>query len=279
MNDLNFVKVVASGNDFVLLDHYQKKAATDRRSLSTLAKTLCQRKLSVGADGLLVVERSSQADFKMRIFNPDGREVDMCGNGSRCVALYAFNRKIVAKRVMSIETRAGILQAEVKAGAIKVKMSPPKDLHLKFDLNLGGRSYNVSYVNTGVPHVVCFVRGLDKCDVAAVGRQIRYHSEFLPEGTNADFVEVLSKTHIRIRTYERGVEEETLACGTGSVAAAIITVLNMYKESGCAKFRVRVDTKSGECLLVYFSLGNAVINDVYLQGEARIVFAGALRIL
>ena len=205
----------------------------------------------------------------MRIFNPDGSEVDMCGNGSRCVALYAVKEKICGNK-MVIETRAGNLQATVKQDRIKIKMSNPFDLRLKFNLDINGRTQNVNYVNTGVPHLVCFVQGLDDFNVQETGRAIRYHPEFQPEGTNANFVQVLDKDHIRLRTYERGVEQETLACGTGAVAASIITTCQMEKPQG--RYRIKVDTQGGEPLTVYFNIKNSNIDEVFLEGEAKIVY-------
>lgn len=270
--EVEFVKAVASGNDFIIIDRFRLRTneLTNQRT-TKLAKELCQRKSSVGADGLLLIERSKKCDFKMRIFNPDGSEVDMCGNGSRCVAVYAAKEKICSNK-MVIETRAGNLEGEVRKDKVKIKMPCSKDLRLKFDLNINGKKQNLNYIHTGVPHVVCFVQGLDNFDVYNTGRAIRYHSEFQPQGTNADFVEVLDEDNIRIRTYERGVEEETLACGTGAVAAAIVTAYQMPQPRGVHK--VKVDTQGGEVLVVYFKIKKNNIDEVYLEGKARIVYRG-----
>jgi len=283
MKDIEFVKAVASGNDFIIIDRFAIRPAcrqagnTHDVRYTKLARELCRRKLSVGADGLLLIERSKKADLKMRIFNPDGSEVDMCGNGSRCVALYAHQNKIVSGRQMVIETKAGNLQAEVKGGRVKIKMSRPEDLRLKFDLDIDGQSYNVSYLNTGVPHVVCFVQELGSFDVEEKGKAIRYHPEFQPEGTNADFAKVLDKGHIQVRTYERGVEQETLSCGTGCVAAGIITSYQMRQEPR-GRYRIKVDTQGGETLSVYFNIENNNIDDVYLEGKVEIVYKGGLHV-
>lgn len=274
MKKVNFTKVVASGNDFVLLDNFKKPSAGIRKQLKILAKKLCQRKLSVGADGLLVIERSKKCNFKMRILNPDGNEVDMCGNGARCAALYAVKYRICPKR-MSIETLAGNLEAQLIKDKVRLKLSDPKSLSLQVNLNIQGQVQEAGYINTGVPHVVCFVQRLDKLNVYEIGKAIRYHSEFQPEGANANFVEVLSKGHIRIRTYERGVEEETLACGTGAVAAGIVTVFHM-QESPSGKYKVKVDTQGNEALLVYFNITKNKINQVYLEGKAKITYQGGL---
>jgi len=271
---IEFIKTVASGNDFIIIDRFRQRINEPANKLTNeLAKELCQRKLSVGADGLLLIEPSKEADFKMRIFNPDGSEVDMCGNGSRCAALYAAQEKICDNK-MIIETRAGNLQAEVKKDKVKIKIPRPKDLKLKFKLDINGKTYNANYINTGVPHIVCFAQAVNNFDVAQTGRAIRYHPEFQPEGANADFVEVLDKRHIRLRTYERGVEEETLACGTGAVAAAIITCYQMEEPHGT--HRIKVDTRGGESLNVYFKFEKDIIDEVYLEGKARIVYRGGL---
>ena len=204
IREIEFIKAVASGNDFIIIDRFRQRINEPANKLTNeLAKELCQRKLSVGADGLLLIEPSKEADFKMRIFNPDGSEVDMCGNGSRCAAVYAAKEKICGNK-MVIETRAGNLEAKVRKDKVKIKMPRPKDLKLKFNLDINGKTYNANYINTGVPHVVCFVQGVNNFDVGQTGRAIRYHPEFQPKGTNADFAEVLDKDHIRLRTYERG---------------------------------------------------------------------------
>jgi len=271
---IEFIKTVASGNDFIIIDRFRQRINEPANKLTNeLAKELCQRKLSVGADGLLLIEPSKEADFKMRIFNPDGSEVDMCGNGSRCAALYAAQEKICGNK-MVIETRAGNLEAKVRKNKVKIKMPRPKDLRLKFNLDINGKAYNANYINSGVPHVVCFVQGMNNFDVGQTGRAIRYHPEFQPKGTNADFAEVLDKGHIRLRTYERGVEQETLACGTGAVAAAIITCYQMEEPHGA--HRIKVDTQGKETLTVYFNIEKDIIDEVYLEGKARIVYRGGL---
>lgn len=274
MSVIDFVKVVASGNDFILIDSFRAQKIKQAKQISELAKGLCRRRLSVGADGLLLIEPSKNCDFKMRVFNPDGTEVDMCGNGLRCAALYAQKNKISGNK-MSIETHAGNMQAQVSGEKVKIKLSAPKNLRLKFDLDIEGQAQKVSYINTGVPHVVCFIQGLDNFNVKDTGRAIRYHPEFQPEGTNADFVEVLDKAHIRLRTYERGVEDETLACGTGAVASAIITTHQM-QDQPTGEYKVGVDTRSGEELLVCFNIAKEKIEELSLEGKAEIIYKGGL---
>lgn len=276
MENLEFFKAVASGNDFIILNGIKGQNSGAQRQISKLSRELCQRRLSAGADGLLLLEPSARADFKMRVFNPDGQEVDMCGNGARCAALFAGRNNLVRDDKMFIETRAGILEAEVKQDKVKIKMSPPKDLRLEFSLALNNGPQKVSYINTGVPHVVCFVPEVDTFPVNQAGKDIRYHPEFQPEGTNANFVQVTGKQRIKIRTYERGVEEETLACGTGAVAASIITVSQTLKPQG--RHTVRVETKSGETLTVSFTAAGQAIKDVFLEGKAKIVYKALLNV-
>lgn len=268
MNPIRFTKSVATGNDFIIIDN---RSSVIRHPLAGFAKSICRRIWSIGADGLLVIERSKKADFKMRIFNPDGTEAEMCGNGSRCVALYAVTNRI-AKHVMTIETLAGTLAASVRGDAVKVKLPTPKDIKWNLCLEIHKCPYRVNFVDTGVPHVVYFVDDLDKIDVKDLGSHIRYHKEFSPEGTNADFVKIIDKHSIKVRTYERGVEDETLACGTGAVASAIISA-----ESEKISSPITVETWGGEKLKVHFELIDGNFRNVYLEGKAKLVYEGVIR--
>jgi len=270
MDEIKFTKAVATGNDFIIIDN--RSPALSAKDLSALAKKACARRFSIGADGLLALEASKIADFKMRIFNPDGSEAEMCGNGSRCIALYALNKGIV-KTEMTIDTIAGTLNASVKGDIVKVKLPDPKDIKWNFCVMINKCPYKLNFVDTGVPHVVHFVDDLDKVDVKKMGSHIRNHGEFSPEGTNADFVKVADKHNIKIRTYERGVEDETLACGTGAVASAIISA-----ESEKMASPVNVETRSGEKLKVYFEMIDGEFKNVYLEGKAGLVYDGALKI-
>jgi diaminopimelate epimerase len=199
----------------------------------------------------------------MRIFNPDGSEPQMCGNGARCAALY------LGKNKASIETKAGIIKTQVKGENVKIKLTEPKNIKLDIPIRVNNRNLKVNFIDTGVPHTVIFVEGLDKIDVFNLGRDIRYHKQFAPRGANVNFIEVAGKNAIAIRTYERGVEDETLACGTGSVAAALIFALKANSGN-----KICVRTKSGEILTVYFKRVANKFSDVWLEGKARIVFKG-----
>lgn len=257
-----FTKMVASGNDFVVFDNRR----SNLKNGSEIALSLCARTSGVGADGLILIEKSKRADFKMRIFNPDGSEAEMCGNGIRCAALFK------AKKKARIETLAGFLNAEIKDDGIKIRMTDPKDLQLNINLDIDGRVYQVNYVNTGVPHAIYFVEDLPTTNVRMMGRLIRYHRQFEPEGTNVDFEKILEPGVIGIRTYERGVEAETLACGTGSVASALIYHHKFVGLSG--NYIVNVQTKGEEVLKVYFDYKNGAFQNVWLKGKARIVYKG-----
>ena len=268
---INFLKMSGCGNDFVVIDNRLNKLAGLK--ISSLVQKVCAPKVSIGADGVLLLQKSRKADVRMRIFNPDGSEVDMCGNGARCLALFAKKTKAVKKDTFTIETDAGILGARVKGSQVKLKLSEPHSLRFKFDLKIKNKKYQVSYINTGVPHVVYITKNVDKFKVEEIGRLIRYHQEFAPAGTNANFVQIDSRRQITLRTYERGVEAETLACGTGSVASAIIA-----SKIKCLSSPVTVNVRSGDKLKIYFKAKDQGYTDVYLEGPAEIIFEGTIKI-
>ncbi len=264
---LCFTKVVGTGNDFIVIDNRNRELDLRQLDYPEIAKNLCRRRLSVGADGLLVLEWSDNASYKMRIINPDGSEVDMCGNGARCSAYYASQSGWGHK--LTIETRAGMLEAQVSGENVKLKMSDPKDIKLNINLGIGSNLVQVHHINTGVPHAVHFVEKIGEYDVMRIGRGIRAHSFFAPNGTNADFIGDIKGDTATIRTYERGVEDETLACGTGAVASAII--MGLVKDSTSP---VELTTKSGEKLKIHYKISGDKVKDVYLEGTARIIYEG-----
>lgn len=257
MNKICFTKMVGSGNDFIVIKG--KPCA----NLPKLSKMLCDRKFGIGADGLLLLNKRKKDDLAMRIFNADGSEAEMCGNGARCAAL--FNNKRKAK----LFTAAGIINTEVSGDKVRIQLTEPKQIKLDIPLKVNNRQLKVNFINTGVPHVVIFVNGIDDINVAQIGRSIRCHKKFAPAGTNVNFVEEIGNNLIRIRTYERGVEDETLACGTGSVASALIFALkkNLNK-------LVRVKTQSKEVLKIYFKREKNKFENVWLEGSARVVYKG-----
>lgn len=273
---IDFYKMVAAGNDFVVIG---EKLQANNAELADLARKICDRKYGVGADGMLLIEKSKKADFGMRIFNADGSEAEMCGNGARCSALYAepkIKKSPYAKRgekakIIKLETKAGIIESEVNNDSVRIKLTTPKDIKLNIPIMVSNRLLKVNFVNTGVPHTVIFVEGIDKIDVDNLGRIIRYHPKFSPKGTNVNFVEVAGDNFIKVRTYERGVEAETLACGTGSSASAIITGCRL-KSAGSRI--ISVETKSGEILKIYFEKNNNKFQNVWLEGKAKFVYKG-----
>jgi len=268
MKKINFTKMVASGNDFVVLP--ENKLSAIGRPLSVIARKICDRKFGAGADGLLLIGKSSEANIKMRIFNADGSEAEMCGNGARCMALWGkLNNKKLRGEFISIETKAGIIESKVSHDNVKIRLTSPRDVELDIPLKVNNRNLKVDFINTGVPHAVVFVEGLDKIDVTGIGRALRNHKKFFPRGANVNFVEPLSRNSFKIRTYERGVEDETLACGTGTVASALIFALK-----GAAGNKIKAQTRGGEILTVYFVKSKGSFDNVWLEGRARVVYQG-----
>lgn len=268
MEKISFSKLSGAGNDFVIIDNRQNIIPEDR---ADFISKVCARRISVGADGLLLVENSDIADFKMRYYNSDGGEVETCGNGARCIARFAHAENIVSSNKMTFETRAGVYGAEVMADSVKLRMSDAVDMRLNFPLKLSDGIHNVCFVNSGVPHVIFSMDDLEKVDVVKLGRETRYHEDFQPEGTNANFVTVKDRNSLDIRTYERGVEDETLACGTGCIAAAIASSATEKTESPVVAY-----TRGGYLLKVYFTLEPGGAKDVFLEGDARIIYRGQL---
>ena len=277
MKKLEFYKLQASGNDFILFENKAKKITTGQ--LKKMARKYCRRKTDIGADGLLVIEPSKRANFKMRIFNADGSEAEMCGNGARCVGLWAKlksqGHKAAKSQVIRFETRAGIIDTEMTAaGCVKAKTTDPFAIKLNVPLQVFGRAIHVNFVNTGVPHVVVFVEGLDNISADELGREIRFHGKFAPAGANVNFVEMVKKDTISLRTYERGVEAETFACGTGAIASAIIAGCRFNPEA--LSHKMKVITRGGDVLVIYFSRKDKKISDVFLEGKAQFVFQGSV---
>jgi diaminopimelate epimerase len=227
MTSIPFTKMVASGNDFIVVDTIRNQFTHLGAQWSRVSKMLCDRHRGIGADGLLVLEPSKAACAKMRIFNPDGSEAAMCGNGARCAALYLASddgAKANAAAHVTIQAKAGVLSAEVRGAQVALRMTDPTDLRLGLTLSVDRKRVQFGYVNTGVAHVVVPVAKLDDVDVNRLGRALRYHRRFSPEGANVNFIQADSKhpSRLRVRTYERGVEGETLACGTGVAASAVV---------------------------------------------------------
>lgn len=276
-----FTKMVAAGNDFVMIDN--RALRLSRPDLTSLALRMCDRKFGAGADGLIAVENSRSADFMMRTINADGSEAEMCGNGARCFALYCARLKRKPVIHLKIRTRAGVIQAHVDQDHVGVKLTRPKDMELDIPVRINDRTLRVNYIDTGVPHVVIFVNGLSSMEIDNLGRRIRHHTSFAPQGANVDFVEITGDESASIRTYERGVEDETLACGTGSVASALIAAFKLKKslsakDSDAALRSFNILTRSGEILKIDYRLKGSAYSDVWLKGKAAFVYKGVWNI-
>lgn len=269
MNPIPFYKMSGAGNDFIIIDNRNQIVAD--KDLSGFIASICRRKMSAGADGLILIEASDKFDFRWRFFNSDGSKAEMCGNGARCAARFAHVTGI-AGTTLSFETEAGVISAQINEDRVKVKMPDPSDLKLAYPLKLSNRSLEISSINTGVPHTVVMVEQVADVDVVTLGREIRLHQTFAPAGTNANFVQRSKGDAIEIRTYERGVEDETLACGTGAIAGAIISASRFKMNSP-----VDVKTRSGEYLTIYFSAKDGQFDDIYMEGGARIIYSGELQ--
>jgi diaminopimelate epimerase len=238
--------------------------------LAGFINRICRRKMSVGADGFILIEPSDKADFKWRFFNSDGNKAEMCGNGARCAARFAYVNGIAGEN-LSFETEAGVVSGQVKDDRAKVKMPDPVELRLDYKIELKSGPVTVSSVNTGVPHVVVMNETIEDLNVFDLGREMRFHEAFAPAGTNVNFICQQKQGQLAIRTYERGVENETLACGTGSIAAALIISCKAKWQSP-----IKLLTRSGESLIIYFKKDGSIFNDIYLEGGARIIYSGQL---
>ena len=268
MKNIPFFKISGSGNDFIIIDN--RSQVVQESILQQMIVGSCRRKMSVGADGFILVENSEQADFKWRFYNSDGSRAEMCGNGARCVSRFAFLKEIAGPD-LSFETDAGVITAQIVDDRVKIKMTDPTGMKEGNTLVLDNHHLTYQFINTGVPHVVIKAEDIDAVDVAGTGSAIRYHAAFSPAGTNVNFIRVSEENTLSIRTYERGVENETLACGTGSVAAALIAARQDGFDSP-----VKVITRSGEYLRIFFKTDGESFTDVHLEGDARVIYSGEL---
>ncbi len=271
MDPIEFWKMSGSGNDFILIDNRDGRIGD--AEAGPLVERISRRRESVGADGVIFVTRSERCDFAWRYLNADGGEVEMCGNGARCVSRFAYLKGIAGPR-MTFETLAGPVSSEVKGRRVKVRMPAPSDLRLDIGLPLETGWRRVDYLHTGVPHVVVAVEDLDGHPVVEHGRAIRRHPLFSPEGTNADFMRITGPGRLEMRTYERGVEDETLACGTGAIACALVTAVREEFPSP-----VRVKTRGGEELVIHFQRADASpdrFDRVWLEGDTALIYEARL---
>lgn len=259
-----------AGNDFILIDNRQGKVGLNREQIVLL----CDRHRGIGADGLLLLGpcKSGKADWAWDFYNNDGGTAEMCGNGARCFARFV-QRLTGSRNSMTFETGAGVIQAAFEQDRVTINLTPPRDLRLAEKVSLASGTETVHSLNTGVPHAVLFVEDADRAMVQALGSELRYHAHYAPKGTNVNFVQLLEPGTIRVRTYERGVEGETLACGTGVTAAALISAkINHFKSP------VTVQVQGGDRLQVSFKEEGGAFKDVRLTGPADFVFDGVIEV-
>lgn len=265
---LTFAKLAGGGNDFVIID----SRAVRIEDPTDLTRRICTRAVSVGADGLILIEGSARATFRMRYYNSDGSMGEFCANGTRCAARFAF-LNVIAGRKMTIETDAGIVGAEIgEGGTVTLSLPPPHAFRPRRPVVVGEATINGSSIMVGVPHYVVFLRGdLWSQQIVPLGRAIRAHPELQPEGANVNFVAVTDEHSIAVRTYERGVEDETLSCGSGIVASAVTSAL-----FGRVSSPVSVLTRSGITLEVSFDVRDGYADNVRLRGDARLIYRATL---
>jgi len=264
---LDFVKMTGAGNDFILADNRADAISLSREQVARL----CHRQFGIGADGLmlLVPARHGQADWAWQFWNSDGSDAEMCGNGARCFARYVQRLTHWKKPELSFETVAGAIRAEFHGERVTVNLTPPHSLRLNETLTTSTGQLSVSSLNTGVPHAVVFVPEADHAMVLPLGAELRWHAHFKPRGTNVNFVQIKGPNSIRVRTYERGVEGETLACGTGvSASAMIAAAVHGFTPP------IRVQVQGGDELEVSFTQRDGQFHDVRLTGPATFVFEG-----
>jgi diaminopimelate epimerase len=265
---LTFFKMAGGGNDFVIIDN--RSGRID--DAAELTRRICTPHLSVGADGLILIENTGKATFKMRYLNADGSLADFCANGTRCAARFAFVN-VIAPKKMTIETGAGVIGAEVSEGGhVTLSLQPPHSFIADRPLRLNDSVIRGSSIMVGVPHYVLFLRDeLWSQDIVPLGRALRSHPDLQPAGANINFVVVRDPHNIEVRTYERGVEAETLSCGSGTVASSVASAL-----FGKTKSPVKVLTRSGITLEVSFLIDGGIARDVQLRGDARVVYRATM---
>lgn len=265
-----FARMHGCGNDFVVLDDRQGRLYPLR---SALARAICHRRTGLGGDGIILIGRSPSAeagDFAMTYVNADGNDGEMCGNGARCVVRRAADLGLVRERA-AFATPAGLIRATLAGAQVTLTMTEPTDERSPVSLTIGDRSFDLHYIDTGVPHVVAFVDDLDRLDVEGIGRQIRHHPSFAPRGVNANFAQPVGPSRIRARTYERGVEAETLACGTGAVAIALVAF-----RRDLAQPPVTILPPGGELTIGFALKADGRFEQVTLAGPTETVATGEL---
>lgn len=269
---LQFYKMTGAGNDFVMIDN--RDLALSSVLTHDYIAALCDRRFGIGADGLIAVEPAQgEGDVRMRYYNSDGGEAEMCGNGARCFTAFVEFLTDGELREMTFETMAGLVKGVVNDDdTVTIQLTTPKDMKLNVLEPDDVVPAPVHFLNTGVPHAVAYLPSVDDIDIRKMGAHLRYHEAFAPAGTNANFATVLSPQHLKLRTYERGVEDETLACGTGMTATALL-----HAALTGAPSPISLDVAGGDTLSVAFTRsGEHEFCDVTLTGPALMVFRGEL---
>ncbi|HAS91786.1 MAG TPA: diaminopimelate epimerase [Clostridiales bacterium] len=271
---MEFCKIQGAGNDFIIINNMKWNIPVEK--LPAIAKKLCERKVSIGADGLMVVDfPDGDADFRMHFFNRDGSIGEMCGNGARCISRYAYINNIAGKQ-MTFETGAGIVGAEVLEGRlVKVMLNKPEVINLYNDIEIDGIKYELSYIelgNPGLPHAVVKynLKQADENKLREEGIKIRHYDGF-PKGANVNFFEVLDENTALVKTYERGVEDFTLACGTGSASTAVALILKGYLKNNQAKM-----INDGGELTIEVEKTDNKIEKLFLTGDTNIIAIGKI---
>ena len=284
-SDVKFWKLSGSGNDFVCIDNRDRQfdqIINDPQTLRDFSHAICHRGKGVGADGIIFAETSEvdAADIFARFIESDGSHCELCGNGTGCFTNFVINTGIVEKDIVKILTPAGIVLGKpVDTNYIRVCIPQPEFTERNFSLEIANQELTCDFTVVGIPHVVTYVDDLNVVEVNKIGYAIRHHDKFKPRGTNVNFVKPIAPCEIELRTFEFGVEGETLACGTGSSAAAILSALKFGWDSH-HEFRtgkpITVHTKGGQKLRVYFSIDpdTKIISDVCLETTVRKIYAG-----
>ncbi len=271
---IRFYKMTGAGNDFVMVDN--RDGALSHLLTHEHIARICNRRFGIGADGLIAIESArNEGDVRMRYYNADGGEAEMCGNGARCFTAFVSHLSGGKITKLCFETLAGTVRGLVNPdGSVSIRLTNPHGLKLNILPADGIIPAPVHFLNTGVPHAVVFLPDVENIDLNTMGAYLRYHRSFAPAGTNADFATVMSAQHLRLRTYERGVEGETLACGTGITATALLHAVL----TGAAS-PIKVDAAGGDTLSVAFTrIGSTEFSDVTLTGPATIVFRGEISV-
>lgn len=270
MEKISFVKMSGTGNDFIVFDRSKNPVIVLSKDV---IKRLCNRRNGIGADGIIVISNSSEADFLMEYYNADGSTGSLCGNGARCAIKFAQLSGRIINRALFKNNEKNFSGEILDNDNVRFYLNEPGNAELNFNLDAGGEIIKSSFIDTGSPHVVIKIedvpyKDLDDFPVYDLGKEIRNHKKFMPAGTNVNFIKIY-ESKIFIRTYERGVEDETLACGTGSAASAIISFLTENISPP-----ITLITKGGEELIVDFNMGNKKFESLSLTGSAKVIFTG-----